>query len=339
MLSPSESLVWEALEIGPQWLLRETPDPLLPETGLARPARAPSHEPQPLRSEREAAAPGRTPLSTPLRTLPRTPVRAPAGATPTAAQGDRALPPGFTPPFDVKPAQRSLSAPRAPEPIAVQPQIAQAALDADTLAKIPTADWETLRALAEKCACCRMAKSRQHMVFAEGGPGARIAIVGEAPGSEEDLQGIPFVGKSGQLLTSMLEALSIVRKKDTAILNVLKCRPPGNRNPLPEEVACCQSYLRRQLELINPDVILIMGRFAVQTLLNTSPDQSIGSQRGRVHQVDVAGRSVPAVVSYHPSYLLRSPDQKAKAWEDLVLFKHTLQEAGIELPVKEKKWM
>ncbi|MDY4162422.1 MAG: uracil-DNA glycosylase family protein [Sutterella sp.] len=304
MLSADDSRLWEALEIGPQWLLRETPDPLLPETSLVRPAPAGQ---RPVQPASESAVRRPAPPAPVRRTVP---VRAQTSETMTA-----------------------------PVASAPAPQISQTALDADTLAKIPTADWETLRTLAEKCACCRMAKSRQHMVYAEGGPGVRIAIVGEAPGSEEDLQGIPFVGKSGQLLTQMLESLGITRKKDTVILNVLKCRPPGNRNPMPEEVACCEHYLRRQLELVAPDVLLIMGRFAVQTLLRTTPDQSIGSQRGRVHTVECGGRSVRAVVTYHPSYLLRSPDQKAKAWEDLLLFRRTLHEAGIDMPARTKQWL
>lgn len=176
-----------------------------------------------------------------------------------------------------------------------------------------------------------MAKSRQHVVFAEGGPGMRIALVGEAPGSEEDLQGIPFVGKSGQLLTQMLESIGIERRRDIAIMNVLKCRPPGNRNPAPAEVACCATYLRRQLLLVRPDVLLIMGRFAMQTLLGLGPDASIGSQRGRVHDVTIGDFGTKAVVCYHPSYLLRAPDEKAKAWEDLTLFRRLIREAGIKL--------
>ena len=114
-------------------------------------------------------------------------------------------------------------------------------------------------------------------------------------------------------------------------MNVLKCRPPGNRNPAPAEVACCATYLRRQLLLVRPDVLLIMGRFAMQTLLGLGPDASIGSQRGRVHDVTIGDFGTKAVVSYHPSYLLRAPDEKAKAWEDLTLFRRLIREAGIEL--------
>ncbi len=306
MLSALQSQVWDAMNVGPQWILRESPDPLLPETALQKPkAEAPADAAQ------TSAVPARP--------------SAPAPVAPSLRPERRAVPEPAPQPRQAAPA-----APAAP----------QLTLASDIAEAIPTADWEALRALANRCECCSMAKSRQHVVFAEGGPEARIALVGEAPGSEEDLQGVPFVGKSGQLLTQMLESLSITRKKDITIMNVLKCRPPGNRNPAPQEVVCCEQFLRRQLSIVKPDVILIMGRFAVQTLLRTSPTQSISSQRGRVHDVEYApGLRAKAVVTYHPSYLLRSPDAKAMAWEDLVLFKHTLLNAGIQFPPKEKQWL
>ena len=183
-----------------------------------------------------------------------------------------------------------------------------------------------------------IASTRQHVVFSEGDPGPKLVIIGEAPGAEEDLQGIPFVGKSGQLLTAMLDALGIVRKRDAVILNVLKCRPPRNRNPEPGEITCCGHFLRRQLELLEPAVLFLAGRFAVEAMLPPEPGFSIGRQRGRVHEVEIAGRKVPAVVTYHPSYLLRSPDEKAKAWDDLLLLKRTMAAAGVALPEREKRW-
>ena len=183
-----------------------------------------------------------------------------------------------------------------------------------------------------------MASSRQHVVFSDGDPGPGLVIVGEAPGAEEDLQGLPFVGKSGQLLTSMLESLNIVRRKDAVILNVLKCRPPQNRNPQPEEISCCGHYLERQLEILAPRVLLLAGRFAVGSLLKLEGNFSIGRQRGRIHQVMIGGRTVPAVVTYHPSYLLRSPLEKAKSWDDLLLLKSAMRDAGILPPEKEKRW-
>ncbi|MBE5692183.1 MAG: uracil-DNA glycosylase, partial [Sutterella sp.] len=204
--------------------------------------------------------------------------------------------------------------------------------------QIRAAGWDELKALANACSLCSMASSRQHVVFSDGDPGPGLVIVGEAPGAEEDLQGLPFVGKSGQLLTSMLESLNIVRRKDAVILNVLKCRPPQNRNPQPEEISCCGHYLERQLEILAPRVLLLAGRFAVGSLLKLEGNFSIGRQRGRIHQVMIGGRTVPAVVTYHPSYLLRSPLEKAKSWDDLLLLKSAMRDAGILPPEKEKRW-
>jgi DNA polymerase len=138
-------------------------------------------------------------------------------------------------------------------------------------------------------------------------------VVGEAPGENEDLQGEPFVGQAGKLLDNMLKALGLDRQRKVYIANVLKCRPPGNRNPQPQEVAQCEPFLRRQVQLLQPKIILAMGRFAVQSLLGT--DEPIGKLRGRRHEY----MGVPVVVTYHPAYLLRSLPDKAKAWADLCL--------------------
>jgi DNA polymerase len=155
-------------------------------------------------------------------------------------------------------------------------------------------------------------------------------IVGEAPGEEEDRRGEPFVGRSGQLLDNMLRAIGLSRQagetpdpaKQVFIANTLKCRPPGNRNPLPEELACCEGYLIRQIELVQPKIILAMGRFAVQSLLRSSAP--IGQLRGRVHRY----QGVPLVVTYHPAYLLRNPPEKARAWDDLCLALDTVESSA-----------
>lgn len=149
-----------------------------------------------------------------------------------------------------------------------------------------------------------------------------MVLVGEAPGRDEDLEGIPFVGKSGQLLTNILTAVDIKRGRDAAVVNVLKCRPPNNRDPLPEEAAACRPFLERQLELLAPKVMLLLGRAAVTALL--PPDvsgESISRLRGRVFEVTVAGRPVKTMVSYHPSYLLRNPVGKELSWHDLLAVK------------------
>jgi uracil-DNA glycosylase len=150
-------------------------------------------------------------------------------------------------------------------------------------------------------------------VFGVGDTQADWLIVGEAPGENEDLQGEPFVGQAGKLLDNMLGALGIARGRGVYIANVLKCRPPGNRNPLPEEIAQCEPFLRRQVELLRPKIILAMGRFAVHTLLQST--EPVGKLRGRVHRYN----DVPLVVTYHPAYLLRNLPDKSKAWADLCL--------------------
>lgn len=182
---------------------------------------------------------------------------------------------------------------------------------------VESADWDELGRLVRDCVACGLCRGRRQTVFGVGPQTARWMIIGEAPGAEEDAQGEPFVGQAGRLLDAMLAAIGMNRQQHVFIANVLKCRPPGNRNPEPDEVAHCSPFLRRQLELVNPDVLLLMGRFAAQTILGV--DASIGSLRGRVHHVEVAGRQVPTVVTYHPAYLLRTLPDKAKAWRDLLM--------------------
>jgi len=179
-------------------------------------------------------------------------------------------------------------------------------------------DWTELRSAVAGCQACTLANSRRNTVFGVGDEHAEWMLVGEAPGSEEDARGEPFVGQAGKLLDSMLAALDMVRDKNVYIANVLKCRPPGNRNPEPGEVAKCSPHLVRQVALVQPKLILALGRFAVQSLLNT--DASIASLRGKVHHY----QGVPVVVSYHPAYLLRNLADKAKAWEDLCFARQTL---------------
>jgi DNA polymerase len=181
--------------------------------------------------------------------------------------------------------------------------------------------WPELRATVAACRACALCDSRTQTVFGVGHPQAHWLLVGEAPGEQEDRQGEPFVGPAGQLLDRMLAALALTRSTEgpeppsqrVYIANTLKCRPPRNRNPSAEEMAQCEPYLVRQIELLRPRLILAMGRFAVQALLRS--DEPIGRLRGRVHQY----QGVPLVVTYHPAYLLRNLPDKARAWEDLCL--------------------
>jgi DNA polymerase len=179
--------------------------------------------------------------------------------------------------------------------------------------------WIPLKAAVSGCTKCALHKTRTQTVFGVGDENADWMLIGEAPGAEEDRLGDPFVGQAGKLLDGMLAAIGLSRRNNVYIANVLKCRPPGNRNPTPEEVGQCTPHLLQQIELIKPKLILAMGRFAAQTLLES--DASIASLRGRLHSY--AG--VPLIVTYHPAYLLRTLEDKAKAWEDLVFARQTMQ--------------
>lgn len=180
-------------------------------------------------------------------------------------------------------------------------------------------NWEELATAVRSCTKCPLHATRTNGVFGVGDRSARWLVIGEAPGADEDKQGEPFVGRAGQLLNSMLKAIGLAREQ-VFIANILKSRPPNNRDPKPEEVRACIPYLYRQIELVNPTLILCVGRIAAQTLLDV--DTPIGKLRGTVHRI-AANR--PMVVTYHPAYLLRSPVEKRKSWADLLLAMRTFE--------------
>ncbi len=177
--------------------------------------------------------------------------------------------------------------------------------------------WSPLREAVRDCTRCELHRSRAQTVFGVGSESARWLIVGEAPGAEEDRQGEPFVGPAGQLLNEMLRAVGVARA-EVFIANILKCRPPDNRDPKPVEIAACSDHLAAQLRLLAPRLILAVGRIAAQSLLQQ--EVPVGRLRGRAHAYGPA--AIPLVVSYHPAYLLRSPTEKRKAWDDLRLARH-----------------
>jgi uracil-DNA glycosylase len=176
----------------------------------------------------------------------------------------------------------------------------------------PTADWGVLRERVAGCIACDLCKTRTQTVFGVGNTRADWLIIGEAPGAEEDRQGEPFVGRAGQLLNAMLLAIGLPRET-VFIANILKCRPPGNRDPKPEEVSRCLPYLSNQIALLQPKIMLAVGRIAAQNLLGT--DAPLARLRGKLHTFGAA--ATPLVITYHPAYLLRTPSDKRKAWEDL----------------------
>lgn len=228
-------------------------------------------------------------------------------ATPTLAETappSSAVEAREAPPVPSQPAQNAIESPRP----------------AGTPSQAPT--LEVLRAEVAGCsACSELASTRTQTVFGVGNPTARLCFVGEAPGADEDRLGEPFVGRAGQLLDKMLAACNLSRE-EVYILNVLKCRPPGNRNPAPAEAAACRGFLERQLELIDPEYVCCLGAVAAQNFLETTTP--IGRLRGQVHLH--AGRKV--VCSYHPAYLLRNPSAKKPAWEDLQML---MREMGVPL--------
>ncbi|MBI3575258.1 MAG: uracil-DNA glycosylase [Gammaproteobacteria bacterium] len=200
-------------------------------------------------------------------------------------------------------------------PCAVDAAAVPAAASADM-----GADWQALQGAVRACTKCGLHKTRTQTVFGVGSPAASWMFIGEAPGADEDRQGEPFVGRAGQLLNAMLFAMGL-KREEVYIANVLKCRPPGNRDPQPEEVAQCEPHLIRQIELIKPRLIVALGRHAAHSLLKTEvPLARLRGQRLSYH-------GIPLIVTYHPAYLLRSPGEKRKAWEDLVLAKSVMAAA------------
>jgi uracil-DNA glycosylase len=215
--------------------------------------------------------------------------------------------------------------PRKPMPAVIQPALESSSTSEHLIREPQIQDnpqqaWADLETEVSSCTKCTLCQTRTQTVFGTGSKTADWMIIGEAPGQHEDEQGKPFVGKAGQLLTEMLRAAGLERD-EVFITNILKCRPPGNRDPKTDEAESCSDYLRRQRELIKPKIILAVGRISAQTLLKT--DAPIGKLRGKVHDLD----GTPLVVVYHPAYLLRSLLEKRKAWQDLQLAVRTVRES------------
>jgi uracil-DNA glycosylase family 4 len=253
-----------------------------------------------VRRELPAAADAPQPAKSSPAKVPAAPVvEAPPALAATAPARESAPPPGWEqppPPTEMYASSLSMSeaAPQSPPP----------ARDVSRL------DWPALQAAVASCTACDLHQSRTQTVFGVGDHHAQWMIIGEAPGAEEDKQGEPFVGRAGQLLNNMLQAIGLQREQ-VFIANILKCRPPNNRDPRPEEVRQCEPFLQRQVALVAPKVILALGRVAAHNLLGV--DTPLSKLRGQVHYYG----DTPLVVTYHPAYLLRSPKEKAKSWADL----------------------
>jgi uracil-DNA glycosylase len=225
------------------------------------------------------------------------------------------------------------TAPHAPEPsrghvsadsdagLSAATQISQEVLLAPEISLAPLSrhSLTELEAVAKQCTQCRLHRGRTHVVFGVGNPSAQLMFVGEAPGRDEDFQGEPFVGRAGQLLTRIIEAIGMTRQ-EVYITNVIKCRPPNNRNPEPDEIARCEPYLIRQIALVKPRLIVALGTFAAQTLLKTK--LPISQLRGRFHTY----QGVKVMPTFHPAFLLRNPERKRAVWEDMQAVQHELRQ-------------
>jgi len=242
---------------------------------------------EPLRSRRQVSADGAAEPASPPPAGGAEP--GPIGLSPVDSDGDAS------------------SRPAAAAPAAVPSRVAELG-------------WPQLRAAVAACRACPLHESRTQTVFGVGDAEASIMVIGEAPGADEDAQGEPFVGRAGQLLNAMLRAMGFAREQ-VYIANILKCRPPANRNPSPEEALCCRGFLDRQIELVAPKVILSLGAVSAHNLLGS--EEPVGRLRGRFHRY--GARQIPLLVSYHPAYLLRRPEEKAKAWQDLQMLMRELR--------------
>jgi len=217
---------------------------------------------------------------------------------------------------------------QASEPVIVRGLPKVPPLDARAL-QIASLEWPQLRESVAGCVACPLHKGRNKTVFGVGDVAADWLFVGEGPGAEEDAKGEPFVGQAGKLLDNMLGAIKLKRGHNVYIANVVKCRPPGNRNPEPGEAAQCEPYLHRQIALIKPKLIVALGKVAAVNLLKR--DAAVASMRGKIHQY----QGIPLIVTYHPAYLLRSLPEKAKAWVDLCFAVETMQglQSGKRVPI------
>jgi uracil-DNA glycosylase len=241
---------------------------------------------------------------------------------------------------DIAPAPREADSPKSPRTIpAAIPAPAAAPAPRGEIAPAPGAaiasareaartapSLEALRALLEKFDGCALKFTATRMVFADGNPQARVMFVGEAPGRDEDIEGLPFVGRSGKLLDRMIAAIGLDRSK-AYIANVIPWRPPGNRTPTPQETQICLPFIQRQIELVNPDVLVTLGNPSTQTLLSTR--EGIMKTRGRWFDYDTGTRTIKAIATFHPAYLLRSPSYKRMSWLDLRAIAKALEQPGV----------
>ena len=287
--------------ISPIWVLRDVVSE--PEASLAETAPAVEAIAQPEPMQPVAAPVASPPVAPPVVTVATVTPPLPEPEPAWAGHDDHDLPPLDA--YDLPPDDEDARLPIFPE-----------------YSPLATLDWPGLTKAVAECQACGLCRQRKQAVLGVGDLAPEWLFIGEGPGAEEDVQGEPFVGQAGKLLDNMLAALDIARGKRVYIANAVKCRPPGNRTPEAAEMAACRPYLARQIELLKPKVIVLLGKAAAHTILHE--DKTLGSLRGR--RFEYAG--IPVVVTYHPAYLLRSLSEKAKAWEDLLFARRVLRESG-----------
>ncbi|MGN6082543.1 uracil-DNA glycosylase family protein [Trinickia sp.] len=323
---PLDEAALETLGLGTLWVRRGAsngPGQVAQETARGEPVPAAAIAPSTHGAE---AAQERGAGVARVEERPSVPVTVPVQAQPASSAAKQESNAPLAPPID-EPAWDDFEP--MPSAMPVMPSMpdfadASSAVEPRDAGGVATLDWDALHARVSACERCRLCEQRTNTVFGVGDREADWMLIGEAPGENEDKLGEPFVGQAGKLLDSMLRALSLARGENVYIANVVKCRPPGNRNPEPDEVARCEPYLQRQVALLKPKLIVALGRVAAQNLLKT--DASISSLRGRVHRYE----EVPVIVTYHPAYLLRSLPDKAKAWVDLCLAHDTYRQVLAE---------
>ncbi|KIG10384.1 uracil-DNA glycosylase [Caballeronia concitans] len=319
-----DELLVEELGFGPVWVRRGTVAVDIDASDTSKSASRDESESSPATARIPTPSSDKAPAAVSAAADPNAAEAPQPSPRPRAddASVDKREPAASPQDFDAPPFEAYDDLPWTDDAPHFQPPVAQEPAD-----DIRTLDWTSLAERVAGCERCRLCERRTNTVFGVGDREADWMLIGEAPGENEDKLGEPFVGQAGKLLDNMLRSLSLSRESNVFIANVIKCRPPGNRNPEPEEVARCEPYLQRQVELVKPKVIVALGRFAAQSLLKS--EGSIASLRGRVHEY----RGVPVIVTYHPAYLLRSLPDKAKAWADLCLARQTYQDALAALGV------
>jgi len=309
VLDKRKTELWNALNLGPQWVERGELLSLAEQAEEPEAAPALTEAPKPAPENRAPVRSEAVQKDAPQATL----------RTASAHSVPREMP-HRTPP---QPVRKAAAEPQNTAHGMNDRSVSAEGFSSERQEKILHADWTELKQLVHDCKVCAISRQRIQPVFGEGEPKRRLMLIGEAPGREEDSQGKPFVGPSGKLLDHILEACGLDRQKDLGIFNMLKCRPPMNATPEKSEKIACQPFLDRQIELIDPDLIVAMGKPAASRFFGEA--KALNPLRGKVHEFNVGGRNRKVIVTFHPSYLLRSPGEKRKAWLDWCLILDTLE--------------